>query len=479
MYDENFNVENGFNENQNPYIKKLNSLVPLPQTNEAKRKRDALCYLLGELPECVMIQGRCRSVDKITGQQFIEFPMSDDKDGFLYFLRGGIEALLTQTYKTQKDFEKYKEKMRNKPTPIVNEKDNPKLFDAQKELSKAKEKLRKINREVSEKEEALKGLLKSIDMKERRINQIKEETAKYEADRSYLSSTLEELKRVKKDYEEAIEGIEKRYKELESEHESNMQGITAKYETRNKDLEDTYNAWNEMLSDLTKDVPMDDSPESVGSVISNLQQDNEELNNENADLRERLKAMEDILSNYAGLEKDLVPELQQIMFTRKSQGKTIRLSSMEIEDVFRMYLTGYKSEKEVEKSPYAISKELNISRTTVKRLLDKEVIEVVDSKGNAVKQLKYYNTVSSLEKIVKGLNRVSKNGNFSGVKKNKLEDYIRVYSKFLEDAKKERIAVRNIFNEENKSFEEISNTFKEMRISGKKSKVDASEDWPE
>ena len=62
------------------------------------------------------------------------------------------------------------------------------------------------------------------------------------------------------------------------------------------------------------------------------------------------------ISSYKGLERVLIPELQQMLFTRSTQGKSIRLSAKEIEDIFRMSLTGYtdKDGKHKEYTYYAI-----------------------------------------------------------------------------------------------------------------------------
>lgn len=62
---------------------------------------------------------------------------------------------------------------------------------------------------------------------------------------------------------------------------------------------------------------------------------------------------------------------------------------------------------------------------------------------------------------------MSKNGNFSGFKKNKLTKYINYYTSALEQAKKSKVECRAAFNSENGSFVDLERTIKELKANGK------------
>lgn len=425
-----FDMENGFNYLSNKYVEKLVKLMGSSKNQQSEDKKTALFYLLAT-PEDISVQGRC--INKNTGYK--EFSLSNGSDGYMYFLRLGVEALITQAYNAKKELEEYKKKVN--PKPIVNEKDAPELFNARKELSATLRQLDKANSELSK----VKTL---ITLQNRKLENLKGETKKQELSAKLVDSNLNELREEKKKLENEISGMEKRYTDEEKD-----------YLSKNKDLQEQYDVWVEELGRITKGIPMkDNSIDSVGSVISGIQKENEKLKKKNDELSSEI-------SSYKGLERVLIPELQQMLFTRSTQGKSIRLSAKEIEDIFRMSLTGYTDTdgKHKDYTYYAISKKLGVSHTTVKKLLD-----IDKSNGNALKD---YRSVASLEKIVKGLNRVSKNGNFTGLKKNKLSKYINYYTSALEQARRYRDTIRLEFNSNNHTLMDLANTMSNIRNSKK------------
>ena len=431
IVDEKMGMKNGFNFEANKYVEKLMALMGQPQNDRAEDKRVALLYLLAA-PEYVQVRGKC--TNRMTN--YMEFPMSDGSDGYLYYLRLGVESLITQAYNARKELEALKKRGQAKPKVIVNANDNPQLFDARNEL-------KRVNKELEEANSTLSGTLTRIRLQEKKAENLEKEIKKQIIDYTQKSSVLEELER-------EIEKNEKEKEELERKKEE----MEESYKKRLSDLEGQYDEWAEQIANISKGVPIGSSVQNIGDVIQGFQNDLDRLRAEN-------KGLEELLKVYQGLERVMVPELQQMLFTRSTQGKTIRLSAREIEEVFRMALNGYKDENGSQKeySYYKIGKVLGVSHTTVKKLLD------IEKDGSHA--LKDYCSVSSLEKIVKGLNLVSKNGNFSGFKKNKLTKYLNYYTSALEQAKKNKVECRAAFNSENGSFVDLERTIKELKANGK------------
>ena len=62
---------------------------------------------------------------------------------------------------------------------------------------------------------------------------------------------------------------------------------------------------------------------------------------------------------------------------------------------------------------------------------------------------------------------VSKNGNFTGLKKNKLSKYINYYTSALEQARRYRDTIRLEFNSNNHTLMDLANTMSNIRNSKK------------
>ena len=144
MLDEKMGMENGFNYEANKYVKELMTLTGQPQNPTAEDKRTALIYLL-DTPEDVLVQGRC--INRLT--KYREFQMANGSDGYMYYLRMGVESLITQLYNARKEIESLKNKGKEKPKVIVNASDNPQLFNAKKELTRVNKELEEANSKLS------------------------------------------------------------------------------------------------------------------------------------------------------------------------------------------------------------------------------------------------------------------------------------------------------------------------------------------
>ena len=126
----------------------------------------------------------------------------------------------------------------------------------------------------------------------------------------------------------------------------------------------------------------------------------EGVQEENIELRTKLKETQDELDSFKEIEKALLPELQKGCFCKKYRGKSISLEPSQIEKVISGYLHG--------DSNYKISKDLGVSHTTVKKILECD-----------------YSTSSSLSKILSALHSV--NGNWGPDRKKLLESLIEEY----------------------------------------------------
>lgn len=193
---------------------------------------------------------------------------------------------------------------------------------------------------------------------------------------------------------------------------------------------------NDEVIDLSKYHAM--ANDELQDTIKKLKRDikkYEGVYEENARLKVELQNIEDVLHNFEEIEKTLLPELQKGCFCKKYRGKSISLEPSQIEKVISGYLYG--------DSNYKISKDLGISHTTVKKILECD-----------------YSTSSSLNKILSALHSV--NGNWGAERKQLLENLIEEYEFAVKKA--------NIDDKNNRAKIKGSITSLEDYINFKKSK---------
>lgn len=227
------------------------------------------------------------------------------------------------------------------------------------------------------------------DKKEQEIRRLREENED-------LHSRNKELKKLLKQYENS---------EKVREEANNKSNITEQDEV--VDLSKYHAMANQELQDKIKEQ------KHTIEVLKKKIKENEGISKENLELKIRLKNAEEDLHNFESIEKALLPELQKGCFCKKYRGKSISLEPSQIEKVISGYLYG--------DSNYKISKDLGISHTTVKKILECD-----------------YSTSSSLNKILSALHSV--NGNWGIERKQLLEDLI---EKYEFEAKKATIDDRN------------------------------------
>lgn len=158
---------------------------------------------------------------------------------------------------------------------------------------------------------------------------------------------------------------------------------------------------NDEVIDLAKyhamaNEELQDSIKELKRVIKRY----EGIYDENVELKIKLQDAQEELHNFEEIEKELLPELQKGCFCKKYRGKSISLEPSQIEKVISGYLYG--------DSNYKIAKDLGISHTTVKKILECD-----------------YSTSSSLNKILSALHSV--NGNWGPERKKLLENLIEEY----------------------------------------------------
>ena len=177
--------------------------------------------------------------------------------------------------------------------------------------------------------------------------------------------------------------------------------------------------------DLSKYVDMGLYSESL-TENTKLQQTNNTLLSEKskqqsdmAALKGQLEDTKSKLKDYKKYEKKVLPILRKSAYQQQYQGKCITLEPSQIETIIRKYLNGL--------SPYKISKEMGISKTSVNMVVRCE-----------------YKAEQSLEKILRALHMVNKEGNWGTDKQTKLNGLIAVYESSLSTVK----ALNKIKNKE-------------------------------
>lgn len=164
--------------------------------------------------------------------------------------------------------------------------------------------------------------------------------------------------------------------------------------------------------DLSKYVDMGLYTETL-SENSKLQQANSTLLSEKSkqqsditSLKGQLADTSTQLKDLKKYEKKVLPILRKSAYQQQYQGKCITLEPSQIETIVRKYLNGL--------SPYKISKEMGISKTSINMIVRCE-----------------YKAEQSLDKILKALHQVNKEGNWGGEKQDKLNGLIQVYESSL------------------------------------------------
>lgn len=136
------------------------------------------------------------------------------------------------------------------------------------------------------------------------------------------------------------------------------------------------------------------------STATNLQAKNKAL-------EEQVKWLEGRIKGYQSVEKQILPTLKRTLYTQAYRGKSITLSSPDIEKIVRMYLQG--------DSKYKISKELAISKCCITKILACD-----------------YKTSSSCKKVLRVLRDI--NGHWTDEKKSKLLNLISLYEEAYRSA---------------------------------------------
>lgn len=164
--------------------------------------------------------------------------------------------------------------------------------------------------------------------------------------------------------------------------------------------------------DLSKYVDMGLYTETL-SDNAKLQQTNDKLLSEKAKQQRDITTLKGELSDtktelrdYKRNEKKVLPILRKSVYQQQHQGKCITLEPSQIETIVRKYLNGI--------SPYKISKEMGVSKTSVNMIIRCE-----------------YKSEQSLEKILKALHQVNKEGHWGEEKQATLNGLIGSYESSL------------------------------------------------
>ena len=112
------------------------------------------------------------------------------------------------------------------------------------------------------------------------------------------------------------------------------------------------------------------------------------------------------LREYKDYEKKLLPLLRKSAYQQQHQGKCISLEPSQIEGIIRNYLNGITS--------YSIGKQMGISKTSINMVIHCE-----------------YRAEQSLNKVLRALHVVNKEGNWGGEKQEKLNRLIDDYERSL------------------------------------------------
>ena len=129
-------------------------------------------------------------------------------------------------------------------------------------------------------------------------------------------------------------------------------------------------------------------------------------------------------------EKKIVPTLQQVVYRRSYQGKSITLSDKEIDRVIRCHLKGM--------SAYQIHNEYGIAESSVKKIVNCS-----------------YKTLSASKKILSALHRV--NGNWGEERKEVLQQLIERYEQAVSEKEAEAQMVKKDIENRVQSISEYNN----------------------
>ena len=179
---------------------------------------------------------------------------------------------------------------------------------------------------------------------------------------------------------------------------SSLLGEIKDKSTAISNMEQNISDKDKLIADKEKEVQ--EKQEQIGKLglrISNLKQ---ELSDTKDDLSTQIEGLQQTISEFEAAEKKVVPMLQQVVYRRNYQGKSITLSDKDIDRVIRCHLNGM--------STYQIHTEYGIAESSVKKIVNCG-----------------YKSLSATKRILSALHRV--NGNWGEDKKDILCNLIKKY----------------------------------------------------
>ena len=213
-----------------------------------------------------------------------------------------------------------------------------------------------------------------------REQQIKIETL--QAENKHLKSLIDERSKRLERIQDAFESKKSEYEALKKEN-ADLSNANYKYK---KDLE----------ANSTKCT--EEHPQKTNSAISN--EKIKELENRIENQNFEISMLEKTLADYERVEKQLLPSLRKTLYTKKVAGKSITLSQDKIKSIVKRYLKG--------ETKYKIAKDLNISKSCVRKVLSCE-----------------YKTYTSCKRILNILHDI--NGHWTESRKEELQILISLY----------------------------------------------------
>lgn len=443
------------------YFKKLEDVwrvlrqESLGDINDLESERYLLAYILGA------------QIDDVRVKAEVRFPSEDGsryvKSDYSGHLRDALQRLLTKANIGIQKEKKLTEKYANENRKLINEKQRLErsLSDSKKRISDLEKRidclvgkdeynelvneyndlvdendgleeqivalrgevsdLRSKNKKLSSLNEQLRGEKNLLtDISTQRQNALNEITVLYEQEKGRADKAVNDLlaERNKPVVPVVITKVDNAAIVDLQKQVSGLQGELKEKSTIISNMETEISNKDNVIAGKNKKVQ--EQQEHIGQLELKVSDLKKKLSDTHDDLSAQIKGLQQRIEAFETDEKKLVPTLQQVVYRRNYQGKSITLSDKEIDKVIRCHLKGM--------SAYQIHSEYGIAESSVKKIVNCG-----------------YKSLSATKKILSALHRV--NGNWGEERKEALQQLIDKYEQIvLEKEAEAQKAKRDIEN---------------------------------
>lgn len=449
------------------YLKKLNEVWQVLRRessgdfNDLDSERYILAYILGAEIENLLVKVifNCPSDD---GSHFI-------KKDYSAYLRDAIQRLLTKANVGIQKEKKLNEKYEYEHRKLVNEKQRLErsLSDCKREIHDLEKRIEcmvgideydelvddynALVDEITELKKELPILRKKKDelVSENKILKGEKEQAEQDRDtaKKLAGSHKKALKEMSDLYEKEKARADKAVNDLQVERNKPVVPIVVtkvdnaaitKLQNEVSELSTKIKEKDTLISDKETEISNKDKViAGKNKQIQNNQEHIDKLVSKANKLQHDLDSYKSTISTLQGKieefekdEKKIVPTLQQVVYRRSYQGKSITLSDKEIDRVIRCHLKGM--------SAYQIHNEYGIAESSVKKIVNCS-----------------YKTLSASKKILSALHRV--NGNWGEERKEVLQQLIERYEQAVSEKEAEAQTVKKDIENRVQSISEYNN----------------------